>query len=461
MKPCQERKIKKWYLVLIFGIFLISLALAQDTNAGWTSGKFGLAINFDGINDYVNSNSNIPGSSAFSYSLWFKSSDGAFSADEYLFTQGTNNPSAFIESTDSKVYVMADNANLSSNTTVNDTKWHHLEITADGTAIKLYLDGILEDSATYTGSSTTGVLYVASNATPGSYFGGLIDDVRIYNYARTPDEVRLDYNAGFAARFGPLSDCESDPGACMDLGLVGYWSFDEGAGATTYDGSGNNNHGELKPSATNHPAWTTGKVGGALQFDGVDDCIELGVTNNLWVSNDFTIEAWIYFKDASSQRIFYGFRGHRVFFSVYPTLPSIRLGYIDEDDVWRGITGIKTLSQDTWYHVVAVKSSTTGAKLYVNGELDKSDSNLTKGAKLWVNTAVIGCGYGSGTAPDYYYFFDGLIDELRVYKRVLSAEEIRYHYNRGGPILHWKFDEGSGTTTYDSSGNAYHGTLNE
>ena len=58
-------------------------------------------------------------------------------------------------------------------------------------------------------------------------------------------------------------------------------------------------------------------------------------------------------------------------------------------------------------------------------------------------------------------FFDGLIDELRVYERVLSAEEVRYHYNRGGPILHWKFDEGSGTTTYDSSGNAYHGTLNE
>ena len=144
MKPCQPPKNKYIKLLGILILVFLTCLICQikQVNAGWTSGKFGLAINFDGINDYVNSNSNIPGSSAFSYSIWFKSSDGIFSADEYLFSQGTDDPSVYLESTDNKVKVMADGVDkLSSASTVNDTNWHHLEITADGTNLKLYLDG--------------------------------------------------------------------------------------------------------------------------------------------------------------------------------------------------------------------------------------------------------------------------------------------------------------------------------
>ncbi|MFC1789633.1 LamG-like jellyroll fold domain-containing protein, partial [Patescibacteria group bacterium] len=55
--------------------------------------------------------------------------------------------------------------------------------------------------------------------------------------------------------------------------------------------------------------------------------------------------------------------------------------------------------------------------------------------------------------------FSGLIDEIRIYHRALSATEVRYHYNRGAPVAHWKFDEGSGSVTYDSSENNNNGTL--
>jgi hypothetical protein len=50
-------------------------------------------------------------------------------------------------------------------------------------------------------------------------------------------------------------------------GLVGWWKFDEGSGTVAYDSSGNGNDGNL----TNGPTWTTGKIGGALSFDGVND----------------------------------------------------------------------------------------------------------------------------------------------------------------------------------------------
>ncbi len=188
------------FLICVFGFWFLSF---DFVSAGWVSGKYGLGINFDGSNDYVNSNSSLTGVSAFSHSLWFKSSDSVYSADEYLFSQGTDDPSVYLESTDNKVKVMADGADkLSSVKTVNDNQWHHLEITADGATLKLYLDGVLESKAAYTGSSATGVFYIgAKNSTPTSPFGGIIDDVRIYNYARAPAQVLQDYNAGLSAYF--------------------------------------------------------------------------------------------------------------------------------------------------------------------------------------------------------------------------------------------------------------------
>jgi hypothetical protein len=48
---------------------------------------------------------------------------------------------------------------------------------------------------------------------------------------------------------------------------------------------------------------------------------------------------------------------------------------------------------------------------------------------------------------------------VRIYNRALSAEEVRYHYNQGGPVAHWDMDEGEGTRAFDSSGNNNHGTI--
>ena len=71
-------------------------------------------------------------------------------------------------------------------------------------------------------------------------------------------------------------------------GLVGWWKFDEGSGTVAYDSSGNGNNGNL----TNGPTWTTGKVGGALSFDGENDYVDVpsiqsvnggGVTFAVWI----------------------------------------------------------------------------------------------------------------------------------------------------------------------------------
>ena len=73
-------------------------------------------------------------------------------------------------------------------------------------------------------------------------------------------------------------------------GLVGWWKFDEGSGTVAYDSSGNGNDGNL----TNGPNWTTGKIGGALSFDGVNDLMSLHyqILNGDLISQ-FTVSVWI------------------------------------------------------------------------------------------------------------------------------------------------------------------------
>ena len=79
-------------------------------------------------------------------------------------------------------------------------------------------------------------------------------------------------------------------------GPVGYWKFDEGAGTVAYDASGNANNGTLTSFDFDDDSnWTTGKVAGALKFDGSDDYIKVSTTTNsvLNITDEITIEAWI------------------------------------------------------------------------------------------------------------------------------------------------------------------------
>jgi len=71
--------------------------------------------------------------------------------------------------------------------------------------------------------------------------------------------------------------------------LVGYWSFDEGAGAIANDGSGNGNDGTLE----NGPEWTAGQFGDAVQFDGTDDYVNVGNADTLSITGDLTFSLWV------------------------------------------------------------------------------------------------------------------------------------------------------------------------
>jgi len=81
--------------------------------------------------------------------------------------------------------------------------------------------------------------------------------------------------------------------------LVGHWTFDEGEGTIAYDSSGNDHHGTLQGD----PQWVTGNIGGALEFDGTGDYVEVPDSEGLHLWERFTLAAWIYQVESRSSRI--------------------------------------------------------------------------------------------------------------------------------------------------------------
>ncbi len=195
-------------------------------------------------------------------------------------------------------------------------------------------------------------------------------------------------------------------------GLIGYWKFDEGSGTTATDSSGNNNSGAL----VNTPAWVPGKVGpSALQFNAANlQFVSVSDSASLDPTNGLTITAWINAANWS---------GNRRVLQKGNSDNQYRL--LAEGGVFKfDLTGVGTLtttlpSVSTWIHVAGTWNGTTMV-IYYNGvskaSLVASGTNGTT-----TDSLAIGAKNGSGTAGDY---FQGSLDDVRVYNRGLSASEI-------------------------------------
>jgi len=229
-----------------------------------------------------------------------------------------------------------------------------------------------------------------------------------------------------AAKDGGVDLAEYEVGTDLGLapfthGLVGYWKFDEGSGTIAYDSSGYNNNGTLY----NSPTWTTGKVGGALSFDGADDYVDAGNGESFNMSNAITIAAWIYPRYSGSNEQLIISKGGPGFYStgwrVGIKYGNIRIHYFDDIEQ-RSINYIP-YSPNQWYHIVFSGSVGGGMKAYLNGVVQPTTYLFTNG--LTTNTLNLNIGrYSLGSS-----YFNGLIDEVRLYNRALSDAEIKAIYN--------------------------------
>ena len=243
------------------------------------------------------------------------------------------------------------------------------------------------------------------------------------------------------------------PAVHADTGLVARWAFTDGSGSTAADSSGTGNDAAISGT----PGWTSGGVDGAgesLAFDGGSSYARVPTFTDT-PSSQMTLCGWVNTSSKTSQVILQFNRnsGGNDNEGVFMVTPTGNLLFWDYSDTYGfpvsdpGSTG--TVSDGHWHLACFVKSGTSGT-YYVDGVPSgtvTAATDVTYGSSDW----VIGKDYRDN--DDY---FDGLMNDLRVYDIALTPTQISTLYGLAG---YWKFDEGSGTTAADSSGNGNTGTL--
>jgi type II secretory pathway pseudopilin PulG len=188
--------------------------------------------------------------------------------------------------------------------------------------------------------------------------------------------------------------------------LVGWWKLDETDSFTASDSSGNGNDGTLV-NMTPDEDWVTGKIGGGLDFDGLNDYVNCQNSESLNITGDISIAAWIFARSADLDIITKD--SYDIAYSVWLS-PACNIRFALNND---RLTTNLTLSLDTWYHIAATREGDE-RKIYINGQEDASDTYGT----------AIGTTASPLTISTSSYTFDGVLDDVRLYNCALSQEEV-------------------------------------
>jgi len=403
------------------------------TGASWVAEdncQVGKCLSISALSDEIavlNSNSLSPDN--ITVSAWLKTSASNVTiidkgSDQYVFSL-VSGKVVFAISTSSQEY------SATSTASVNDNVWHYLSATYDSETIKIYIDGELNSS----NASPSGSIDITSNdlSLATNFSSGFVDELKIYSYARSLDQIKQEYNAGLvgvstkrgtAVSFGsntikspfcPLGDTNCGAPTI-------FLKFDERSGLNTYDYSTNEINGTHGAGSAS-PSSARGLFNRAYDFDGDNDYVSFGDTTktiktfSFWIKSD-SINEDIMDLDGGSH-------------SISISAGTLIAGGFSSPTIY--IDGIEKTSIDTnWHHI----SITTDTGILVD------DFELGK-----INTS----------------YFDGKIDNLIFYDYVRTQKQVLYDMSgwknsQKHPIAYYKFDEGYGETINDVSGNENDGT---
>ena len=279
-------------------------------------------------------------------------------------------------------------------------------------------------TAMFQGSPLSHLPIDPTNTAASSNFYIYVTDGRSWVLASLIESER---HAPSAARDGGTDFARFEAGNNLALwttasGLVGYWSFDEGTGITANDLSRRGNTGTL----INNPTWTTGRVGGALSFDGVDDRVDVSDATSLRDLEIFTLMGWWYSDPSLNatwpmwiQKGEWAGRGWTVYAGDGQAASQPHLWMLFGSDTG-GIraTSIIPITTRDWTHVTFIINRVENwSEAYNNGVLIGRFSPLPA-----YHSTTRSLRFGERN-------LGGLIDEVRIYNRALSAVEVMANFN--------------------------------
>jgi hypothetical protein len=304
----------------------------------------------------------------------------------------------------------------------NQLDWHHILVRKTSNNYSYFLDGTIVNSTNLNFNFALTSLQIGGiPVSTGEVFSGHVDDIGIWNRALTQQEITNLYNSSL-----PQTACL--PANVPTNGLVGYWPFCGNAN----DESGNGNNGTVNGATVTTDRF--GNANSAYNFDGVDDFIQVPNSNSISITGDITMAAWVNtlgynnqnYQTILSKRETYWTWEYNMTLSYHTNIvhdtkliASRALGMGNGQQVW----STNSYIPNNWEYWVATISNGQ-LKLYKNGVLD-----TTQPFTLVPNNQNCPLLFGKNTLSDNSEQFLGKIDDIGIWNRALTQEEITNLYN--------------------------------
>ena len=334
--------------------------------------------------------------------------------------------------------------------------WYHLAITFDGSTLKSYVNGVLENSVArgsgYKAAAQTASIGCQENSSGSTrnWLSGYIDELKVYNYALSAASIEETVK-----EYG-LPEPEPEPK------LLAHWSFDEIDTETNLykDVTGNGYDGQNSRISVGE-----GVLGDALDCRGATSEIIVPSSAGQFTLNKYTIEGWVYSNiDLNNPGSFYNYKGifdnARVGMEMSGETGGYNLQISDLGHIHAGMSvpgggswykceGTTLLQPRQWYHVACTYDNAT-LRVYLNGVLEK-ETQITGGYLPSALPARIASQYQLtdyvNNTGRYRHQFDGKIDELKLYNYPLDAATLLEHYNALKPAEEAPFEINLGMKT--------------
>ena len=219
------------------------------------------------------------------------------------------------------------------------------------------------------------------------------------------------------------------PAVDLDTGLIAYYPFDGDA----QDVSGNQNHGTVQEAALAEDRH--GNPNSAYEFDGVDDYIDVSDSDSLDTDTTFAVTCWFRCGDLAKVDTIGGVEAQAIVTygddnvdgknnPIVCVEGKLTWSVRGQDAQYDDLIGTTSLADGTWYHAAVTYDGAT-AMLYLDGGLEDARAvtmQMDSNSRIWVG------GYHNPSNNAEHYFFQGSVDDVRIYDRALSPAEIRALY---------------------------------